>query len=55
MSTLDAFIASLTYEHDKFIQMGIIQSSIDQALVVGGPKGANDKGKQRDMSPMKKE
>ena len=31
--TLDAFIAYIIYEHDKLIQMGIIQSSIDQALV----------------------
>ena len=53
--TLDAFIVYLTYEHDKLIQMGIIRSSRDQALVVGGPKGANDKGKQRDKSPVKKE
>ena len=53
--TLDSFIASLTYEHDKLIQMGIIQSSRDQALVVGGPKGENDKGKKRDKSLVKKE
>ena len=53
--TLDAFIEYLTHEHDKLIQMGIIRSSRDQALVVGGPKGANDKGKQRDKSPVKKE
>ena len=55
MPTLDAFIESLTHEHDKLIQMGIIRSSRDQALVAGGPKVANDKGKQRDESPVKKE
>ena len=55
MPTLYAFITSLTYEHDKLIQMGIIRSSRDQALVAGGPKGANDKGKQRDKSLVKKE
>ena len=55
MPTLDAFIESLTHEHDKLIQMGIIQLSRDQALVVGGPKGENDKGKQRDKSLVKKE
>ena len=55
MPTLDAFIASLTYEHDKLIQMGIIRYSRYQALVVGGPKGENDKGKQRDKSHVKKE
>ena len=45
MPTLDSFIESLTQEHDKLSQMGIIQSSKDQALVAGGPKVANDKGK----------
>ena len=54
MPTLDAFIASLTYEHDKLIQMGIIRSPKDQALVARGGKVANDEGKQRDESPMKK-
>ena len=41
--TLDSFIASLTYEHDNLIQMGIIRSSRDQALVAGGPKVVNNK------------
>ena len=31
MPTLDAFIESLTYEHDKLIQMVIIRSSRDHA------------------------
>ena len=35
--------------------MGIIQSSRDQALVVGGPKVANGKGKQKDESFVEKE
>ena len=43
--TLKSFIESLTQEHDKLIQMGIIRSSRDQALVAGGPKVTNDKGK----------
>ena len=54
MPTLDSFIQSLTQEHDKLIQIGIIQSSSDQALVVGGPNVANDKGKQKDESLVKK-
>ena len=45
MHTLNSFIESLTQEHDKLIQMRIIQSSRDQALVARGPKVANDKGK----------
>ena len=55
MPTLNSFIESLTEEHDKLIQMGIIRSSKDQALVAGGPKVANDKGKKRDKSHVKKE
>ena len=55
ISTLDAFIESLTYEHDQLIEMVIIQYSIDQALVAGGPKVANDKGKKRDKSHVKEE
>ena len=53
--TLNSFIESLTQEHDKLIQMGIILSSKDQALVVGGLKVVNDKGRQKDESPMQKE
>ena len=55
MPTLDAFIESLTHEHDKLIQMGIIRAYKDQALVARGPKVANHKGKQKDDSLVKKE
>src|SRR5882762_9575507 len=34
MASLNAFIESLTSEHDKLVQMGIIKSSRDQALHV---------------------
>ena len=37
------------------IQMGIIRSSKDHALVAGGPKLANDKGKKKDESLVEKE
>ena len=53
--TLNSFIESLTQDHDKLIQMGIIRYSKDQATVVGGPKVENDKGNQKDESPMEKE
>ena len=54
--TLDAFIQYLTSENDNLIQMGIIRSPKDQApLVARGYKVPNDKGKQRDESPVKKE
>ena len=55
MPTLNSFTQSLSQEHDKLIQMGIIRSSRDQALVAGGTKVANDKGKQKDESPIEKE
>ena len=55
MPTLDSFIQSLTSENDKLIQMGIIRSSKDLDLVARGDTVVNDKGKQRDESPMKKE
>ena len=46
LPTLNAFIQSLTSEHEKLVQMGIIRSSRDQALDVLGPKDAKGKGKQ---------
>ena len=55
MPTLNAFIESLTNEHDKFIQMGIIRSSEYQALVAGGPNTANGKGKPKNEPPVDKE
>ena len=55
MPTLNDFIQSLIYENDKLIKMGIIRSYKDLALVARGDKVANDKGKKRDESPVKKE
>ena len=55
MPTLNSFIESLTHEHDKLIQMGIIRSSRDKSLVVGGPNIENDKGNKKDESPIEKE
>ena len=46
MPSLNAFIESLTSEHDNLVQMGIIRSSRDQALYVSGPKYMKGKGKQ---------
>ena len=44
---INAFIESLTSEHDKIVQMGIIRYSYDQALHVSWPKDMNGKGKQQ--------
>ena len=48
MPSLNAFIESLTREHDKVIQIGIIRSSHDQALFSLGPKYLKGKGKQQE-------
>ena len=53
--TLDAFIQSLIFENDKLIQMGIIRSPKDLALIARGDKVVNDRGKQRDESEQSKE
>ena len=47
MPSLNAFIESLTSEHDKLVQMGIIKSSCDQSLHVSNPKDMKGKGKQQ--------
>ena len=45
--SLNAFIESLTSQHDKLVQMGITKSSRDQALYASGPKYLKGKGKQQ--------
>ena len=47
MPSLNAFIESLTSEHDKLVQMGIIRSSRDQSLYALGHKHLKGKGKQQ--------
>ena len=49
MSSLNAFIESLTNEHDKLVQMGIIRSSKDQTLFALGPKYSKGKGNQKNQ------
>ena len=44
--SLDAFIKTLTNEHDKLVHMGILRSSKDQALFASGSKYSKGKGKQ---------
>ena len=44
MSSLNAFIDSLTKEHDKHVQMGSMTYSKDQYLFDGGTEAKNDKG-----------
>ena len=49
MPSLYAFIKSLTNEHDKLVQMGIIKYSEDQAMFSLGPKYMKVKGKQKNQ------
>ena len=51
--TFNAFIESLTSEHDKLVQMGIIRCSHDQALHVSRPKDLKGKGKQQKSTKTK--
>ena len=51
MITLNAFIESLSNDHDKLVQMGIIRSSKDQALFAEGSKAMNGKGKKKNDPP----
>ena len=53
MPTLNAFSESLTNEHDKLVEMGIIRSSYHQVLHVSGPKNLKGKGKQQKNSKTK--
>ena len=46
MPSLNAFIESLTSEHDKLVHVGIIRSSHDQVLYASEPKDMKGKGKQ---------
>ena len=45
--SLDSFIKTLTNEHDKLVEMGILRSSKDQALFSSRPKDLKRKGNQK--------
>ena len=47
MPSLDAFAKSLIEEHDKLIQMGVLNASKNQALLVGDLEKAQTKWKQK--------
>ena len=49
MPSLDDFIQSLTNEHDKIVDMGIIRSSKYQALFALRPKCLKGKGKKKNQ------
>ena len=47
MPSLDAFVESLIQEQDKLVQMGVIQTSKNQALFVGDSNNAHERGKHK--------
>ena len=49
MPPLNAFIDSLTNEHDKLVHMGIIRSSKYQSLFSSRPKDPKGKGNQKNQ------
>ena len=50
MPSPNSFIESLTNEHDKLVQKGIIRSSKYQALFASGPKDLKGEGKKNQKS-----
>ena len=53
MPSLNAFIDSLTKEHDKHVQMGSMTYSKDQYLFDGGTEAKNDKGNPKQKEKTK--
>ena len=51
MPSLDAFVESLIQEQDKLVQMGLFQSSKNQALLMSDSNNAQDKGKHKGKDP----
>ena len=47
ITSLDAFTKSLIHEQSKFIQMGALKDSKNQALLLGKTKNVQAKGKQK--------
>ena len=51
LSSLDAFAESLIQKKDKLVQMGVIQTSKNQALFVGDSNNAQERGKCKGKEP----
>ena len=47
MPSLDAFVESLIQEQDKLVQMGVIQTSKNQALLMTDSNDAQERGKHK--------
>ena len=51
MPSLDAFAESLIQEQDKLVQMGVIQTSKNQALLMTDSNNAQARGKHKGKDP----
>ena len=51
MPSLYAFVESLIQEQDKLVQMGVIQTSKNQALLIPESKNLQDRGKHKGKEP----
>ena len=49
--SLDMFVESLIQEHDKLVQMGVLQTSKNQALLMSDSTNAQAKGKHKGKEP----
>ena len=52
MDSLDSFSESLIQEHDKLVQMGVLQTSKNQTLMISDSTNAQDKGKHKGKEPI---
>ena len=51
MTSLDGFSESLIQEQDKLVQMGVLQTSKNQALLMSDSTNAQAKGKHKGKEP----
>ena len=51
MPSLDSFVESLIYEEEKLVQMGVIQTSKSQALLVTETTKVQAKGRPKGKEP----
>ena len=51
MPSLDTFVESLIQEKDKLVQMGVIQTSKNQALLMKDSNNAQARGKHKGKDP----
>ena len=51
MPSLDGFIESLIQEKEKLLQMGVLQNSKNQSLLMSDSTNAQDKGKHKGKDP----